>query len=400
MDAFYRHVRRDTGILMENGKPAGGRFSFDTENRRSWRGEPAAPDPPQFLRDPIKEEAADLIASRFRRHPGDLDIDALPATRIDARRLWKWAKTHCLPHFGPYEDAMSTRSRGLFHTRLAPLLNLHRILPRRVVHEAAREKIPMAGKEGFIRQVLGWREFVRHVHVATDGFRRLPGRRVSVASRPGAGGWDRWKNEAWDEAKRSAGEPDGGARPSFLGAARPLPAAFWGERSGLECLDRVVEEVWSSGYGHHITRLMILSNLATLLDVSPRELTDWFWAAYADAYDWVVEPNVLGMGTYAAGDLMTTKPYVSGAAYINRMSDYCGACRYDPKKDCPVTPLYWAFLGRHARRLAANARMRLPLNALKRRTRSQRAADRKTFNRLSRALSGPAGGSSTVRRRR
>jgi deoxyribodipyrimidine photolyase-related protein len=155
----------------------------------------------------------------------------------------------------------------------------------------------------------------------------------------------------------SPDEPDGGACPSHLGAESPLPPAYWGRPSGLNCLDRVVESVWDEGWSHHITRLMVLSNLATLLDVSPRELTDWFWVAYIDAYDWVVEPNVLGLGTYAVGPLFTTKPYVSAANYIHRMSDYCKTCRFDPKRDCPVSDLYWAFLARHRDLLERNPRM-------------------------------------------
>ncbi len=386
MDAFYRLVRRETGLLMDGNKPAGGKFSFDADNRKPWKGKPPAPEPPSFPRDPVKEEVADLIESRFQRHPGTLDLERLPATRKDAETLWRWARRECLPTFGPYEDAMSTRSPGLFHTRLAPLLNLHRILPRQVVEETAALDIPLASKEGFVRQVLGWREFVRHVHRATDGFRDFPGDGPGVARRPGDGGWGRWQGKRWLPGKAGSREPDGGAEPSFLGAHRPLPAAFWGEESGLACLDRVVAEVWDTGYGHHITRLMILSNIATLLDVSPRELTDWFWAAYADAYDWVVEPNVLGMGTFAAGDLMTTKPYISGAAYINRMSDFCGTCHYDPRKDCPLTPLYWAFLGRHRERLSDNPRLRLPLASLARRSRARRAEDARAFEALAKSL--------------
>ena len=167
--------------------------------------------------------------------------------------------------------------------------------------------------------------------------------------------------------------------PSALGASWPLPPVFWGTPSGLACLDRVVADVWAEGYTHHITRLMVLANLATLLDVSPRELTDWFWVAYADAYDWVVEPNVLGMGTYAVGDLMTTKPYVSGAAYIARMSDYCEICAFDPTTTCPITRLYWAFLARHEMRLRDNPRLRLPLQALRKRPTARREEDAKTF---------------------
>jgi deoxyribodipyrimidine photolyase-related protein len=151
-------------------------------------------------------------------------------------------------------------------------------------------------------------------------------------------------------------------------------------------LDTVVDDVWAEGYSHHITRLMVLSNLANLLDVEPRALTDWFWVAYIDAFDWVVEPNVLGMGTYGAGDVMTTKPYIAGAAYINRMSDYCQGCAFNPKKNCPVTPAYWAFLERHRDRLDDNPRLRMPMASSRRRSDEQKRKDASVVSRLRVAL--------------
>lgn len=365
MDAFYRHVRKRTGILMVDGKPAGGKLSFDEENRKPWRGQPGAPAVPTFPVDAITQEVCDLIEGSMADHPGTLTPDALPATRADVERAWAWARSSCLPHFGPFEDAMSTQSSNLFHTRIAPLLNLQRLSVKRVVDEVLAMDLPLPSKEGFVRQLLGWREFVHHVHDATDGFRVPRGEPVGASPSTAL---------------------DGGSRVSFLGAARPLPAAFWGTPSGLACLDRVVEDVWREGTSHHITRLMVLANIATLLDVSPRELTDWFWAAYVDAYDWVVEPNVLGMGTFAAGDLMTTKPYVAGAAYIDRMSDYCRGCRFDPKSTCPLTPMYWAFLGRHREKLAKVDRMKLPMASEAKRTPAQRAGDASTFERVSATL--------------
>ncbi|MGD8983916.1 MAG: cryptochrome/photolyase family protein, partial [Desulfobacteraceae bacterium] len=345
MDAFYRYVRRDTGILMRDNKPEGGKFSFDGENRLPWKGKPEPPDLPAFPKDPIKNEVGELIKRKFDHHPGRLDLDSLPATRADAEKLWAWSKRECLPTFGPFEDAMSLRSKGLFHTRISALMNIHRLLPSRILSDALSMDLPLGSREGFIRQVLGWREFVKHVHLATDGFRNLPANPPPIYPSPGDGGYDLWAGKPW----KSKGAPknlDGGAAPSALGGETPLPPAYWGEKSGLACLDHVVSTVWEDGYSHHISRLMILSNLAALLDVLPRELTDWFWVAYADAYDWVVEPNVLGMGTFALGEMMITKPYVSGAAYIHRMSDYCAACAFNPKKNCPITPLYWAFLAR------------------------------------------------------
>lgn len=385
MDAFYRLVRKETGILMEAGAPVGGRFSFDAENREPWRGAPPAPEPPPAPADPIKEEVVRLVERRFPRHPGRARADGLAATAADAARLWRFALEECLPSFGPFEDAMSARSSGLFHTRISPLLNLHRLLPADVVRDAAACDAPLPSREGFVRQVLGWREFVRHVHEATDGFRRVAGRRTSTAAAPGDGGFARWSGGALEGAPEPAGL-DGGARPSRLGARGAVPPAFWGARSGLACLDRVVADVWREGWSHHITRLMVLSNLATLLAVEPRALTDWFWVAYVDAYDWVVEPNVLGMGTFALGDLMTTKPYVSGSAYLRRMSDYCDGCSFDPRSTCPIGRLYWAFLARHRTELAGNPRLAMPLASLARRSAEEREEDRRTFERVRRSL--------------
>jgi len=378
MDSFYRFVRRDTGILMRDNKPEGGNFSFDRENRLPWKGKPAPPEPPSFPVDPIKKEVGELIQKKFAHHPGRLDLEALPATHQDAEGLWSWAKRSCLTQFGPFEDAMSLKSRSLFHTRISALMNIHRLLPSRVVSDVLKMDLPLASQEGFIRQVLGWREFVNHVHRATDGFRNLPGNPPPVDAIPGDGGYARWTGKAW-KPKRAPKNLYGGSAPSVLECETPLPSAYWGEKSGLACLDHVVSTVWEEGYSHHITRLMILSNLATLLDVRPRDLTDWFWIAYTDAYDWVVETNVLGMGTYAVEDLMMTKPYISGAAYINRMSDYCSACAFHPKTDCPITALYWAFLARHERTLRYNPRLRMPYASLKKRSKARRSKDRAIF---------------------
>lgn len=390
MDRFYRHVRDETGILMHpGGGPVGGRYSLDDENRRRWDGDPPAPEPPVFPVDPIKEEVAALVARRFARHPGRVRLDDLPATKADAEAQWAWAKRACLRDFGPYEDAMSTRSSNLFHTRISALLNLHRLLPRRVLDDVlAMEDLPLNSREGFVRQLLGWREFVRHVHRETDGFRDVPGVPVRVLPAPGDGGFAAYRRARGEAADSPSPAPpaaaddggDGGAELDALGGDGALPPAFWGEPSGLRCLDTVVRDVWAEASSHHITRLMVLGNLARLLDVSPRALTDWFWVAYRDAYDWVVEPNVLGMATYASAGLMITKPYVSGAAYLDRMSDYCRGCAFHPKRDCPVTPLYWAFLARHRDALDGNPRMLVQLKAVDARDPVKRRHDARVFH--------------------
>lgn len=352
MDRFYRRMRQKTGILMgRDGEPLGGKYSHDAENRKPYRGEPRVPQRPRFALDEITGEALEMVEREFPGHFGALEGFDLAVTQADAEALWGFVRKELLPHFGPFEDAMVEAEPEMFHSKLSAVINVGRLLPGRLVAEVGKAadagEIPVASAEGFIRQILGWREFMRHLHRRTDGYRKLPG-------------------------GRSAGEADAyaGAEISALDGGLPLPAAYWGKKSGLHCVDVVVEQVWREGWSHHITRLMVLSNLATLCGVSPRELTDWFWIAFVDAYDWVVEPNVLGMGTWADGGVTATKPYVSGAAYIHRMSDYCGRCGFDPKKAtgedaCPFTALYWTFLERNADKLTTNPRMSLPLASLR-----------------------------------
>ncbi len=388
MDTFYRKVRAATGLLMDgDGSPEGGRISFDAENRQPWKGDPRAPIPPRFPMSDLRREVAREIESRFSTHPGTLDIEALPATQEDAVRLWSWAKSECLEHFGPYEDAMSRRSRGLFHTRISPVLNLGRILPHRLVDDvAAMTDLPLPSREGFIRQVIGWREFVRHVHDATDGLRTIRGEPCGTREAPGDGGWSAWSGRTWVASAPPPSEIDGGSDANALGRGVGVPPAFWGRESGLACLDHVVSDVWAEGWSHHITRLMVLGNIASLLDVSPRDLADWFWIAYADAWEWVVEPNVMGMATWGLGGAMTTKPYVAGSAYIDRMSDSCRECRFSPKagraNSCPLTRLYWAYLDRHEPILRDNPRLGVVMQAMRKRADAERARDRAVFSRV------------------
>jgi deoxyribodipyrimidine photolyase-related protein len=360
MDRFYRAMRKRTGLLMESGKPIGGKFSYDQENRKPYRSQVLVPERPRYAPDELTVEVLNLVAKQFPAHFGSLDSFDLPVTTNDCQQTWKFAREHLLPYFGPWEDAMVSNQPDLFHSKISALMNLSRVLPREAVNDVAaayaQRKIPLASAEGFIRQVLGWREFMRHVHRATDGYRDL--------------------QVPYEKAAKGM---YAGATPTALNATRPLPAAYWGVPSGLNCLDTVVRQVVNEGWSHHITRLMVLSNLATLCGFSPRELTDWFWIAYVDAYDWVVEPNVLGMSTYGDGGVTATKPYVSGAAYINRMSDYCKGCKFDPTRStgegsCPFTALYWSFLERNSDRLGSNQRLAMPYATLHKKTAGERKA--------------------------
>jgi deoxyribodipyrimidine photolyase-related protein len=386
MDRFYRRMRQKTGILMEGAKPFGGRFTFDTENRKPFRNQVPVPAPPSFPPDQITQEVIALVEDTYAHHFGTSRNFDLPCTLADCDRFWRFFLDHQLVDFGPYEDAMRDDHLQLFHSKTSVLLNLGRLLPLDLIRDVAERAIagaaPMASCEGFIRQLLGWREFMRHIHEQTDGYRLLKDHVLQEQqSRPQEHSPDRtaiaasaYHSSAYQSP--AAADPYAGARPSALHASLPLPAVYWGVKSGLHCIDTVVAQVIEEGWSHHITRLMVLSNLATLCGFSPRELTDWFWFAYVDAYDWVVEPNVLGMATYADSGLTATKPYVSGAAYINRMSNFCGHCQYDPKKSigpgsCPFTSLYWTFLERNQQLLAGNFRMTGPYSSLRAKPRQE-----------------------------
>ena len=373
MDRFYRRMRQKTATLMHDAKPAGGQFSYDTENRKAYKNQVPIPTPPTFPPDGITRDVIAMVESTYARHFGTLQGFDLPTTQADCDALWNFALEHLLPTFGPYEDAMRDDHLQLFHSRVSALVNLGRLLPIQLIRDveqaSSEGRIPLASAEGFIRQLLGWREFMRHIHQQTDGYRLLDVPREKPAKRevvkPAAG-----ENPYPAPANSASPDPYAGATPSALDASLPLPAVYWGVKSGLHCIDTVVDQVIREGWSHHITRLMVLSNLATLCGFSPRQLTDWFWFAYVDAYDWVVETNVLGMATYADGGLTATKPYVSGAAYINRMSNYCGHCQYDPKKStgedsCPFTALYWTFLERNESLLSSNFRLQMPYNTLR-----------------------------------
>jgi deoxyribodipyrimidine photolyase-related protein len=355
MDRFYRAMRQKTGLMMRGGKPVGGKFSFDAENRKPYRGEIAVPERPRFAPDAITREVMAMIEARHPQTFGKIENFDLAVTRAEAEAGWAFALEHLLPHFGPYEDAMSVAEPDLFHSMTSPQLNLTLLRPRQLVEDVAEAyaagDVPLASAEGFIRQVLGWREFMRHIHEATDGYRTLAPTANAIE----------------------------GTAPSYLDAHKTLPPVYWGKASGMRCMDTVVAGVVENGWSHHITRLMVLSNLATLCGFSPRALTDWFWFGYVDAYDWVVEPNVLGMATFSDGGLTATKPYVSGAAYINRMSDFCGKCSLDPKRtlgagSCPFTAMYWSFLERNEEKLSPLNRMAMPLNTMRKKSAEERKA--------------------------
>ena len=357
MDKFYRNIRKSRNIMLdENSKPLGGAWSLDDQNRLPWDNAVELPQNLKFEPDEITLEVIEMVNSKFSHHPGKINANNLPASNQDALLLWNWAKSSLMYWFGPYEDAMTKHHKTLFHTTISSLLNLNRIVAKDLLEDTIGLEIPLNSKEGFIRQIIGWREFVRHVHEQTNGFEVD---HQSIQSRSGAG----WEGD-WNHSRIT---------PNVLENSVGLPPTYWGEKSGMLCLDTAVLDVVETGYTHHIPRLMVLANIGNLLGVNPRELTDWFWAMFTDAYDWVVEPNVLAMGTYAVGEIMTTKPYISGTPYIKKMGDYCGDCSLHFKKSCPISDMYWNFLEENKFHFSNNHRMAMPMRTLAKRT--QQAKD-------------------------
>ncbi len=328
MEYFYRDMRRRTGWLMDGDQPVGGRWNFDRDNRKTPPRGLNYPSPSRFTPDAITQEVLALVAKRFGAHFGDLEPFAFPVTAAQARHALRHFVATALPGFGDYQDAMLAGQDTLYHSLLSPALNCGLLTPREVCEAAVAAHdagdAPINAVEGFVRQILGWREYVRGVY--------------------------------WLFMPRYA---DANA----LGARRALPEFYWTGETDLRCLSIAVKDTRANAYAHHIQRLMVLGNFAMLAGVDPRAIDDWFLVVYADAYQWVELPNVIGMSQYADGGRLGSKPYAGGGAYINRMSDYCARCRYDVKARtgpdaCPFNYLYWDFLARHAARFRTNARMR------------------------------------------
>jgi deoxyribodipyrimidine photolyase-related protein len=334
MEFFYREMRRETGLLMDGDEPEGGLWNFDKENRKSLPAGLRPPKRDRFVPDAITRDVLDLVASRFAGHFGDLDTFGWAVTRSDALEALDHFITTCLPLYGDYQDAMKTGEPFLFHAVLSPYLNCGLLTAREICVAAERAyragHAPLNAVEGFVRQILGWREYVRGIY-----WLRMP-----------------------DYAATNA-----------LNARRPLPWFYWSGETKLNCIAQVVGETRQNAYAHHIQRLMITGNFALLAGITPREIEDWYLAVYADAYDWVELPNTHGMVMFADGGLLASKPYAASGAYINRMSDYCRGCVYDPKlkagpKACPFNYLYWNFLIENRSSLDRNPRMGMPYRSL------------------------------------
>ena len=348
MEFFYREVRKRFGVLMDGDAPAGGEWNYDADNRESFGrdGPGATPDGPGFRPDATTREVIELVNRRFAEHPGSLDSFAWAVCRKDAEKALDDFIQNRLPVFGRYQDAMWTDEPWLYHSLLSACLNLKLLRPREVVDaaEAAYRsgRAPLAAAEGFIRQILGWREYVRGIY---------------------------W-NYMPDYKTRNA-----------MGADGPLPDFYWTGDTGLECLRQAIGQTLEHGYAHHIQRLMVTGLYALLLGVDPEKVHEWYLAVYVDAVEWVELPNTLGMSQYGDGGLMASKPYVATGQYVNRMSNYCRHCPKNPKQKtgadaCPFTTLYWDYLLRHETSLKQNRRMALQVRNLSRLGADERKAVR------------------------
>ncbi len=330
MEYFYRLMRRETGLLMEGDQPAGGQWNFDAENRRPAREAPVPPAQPRHEPDAVTREVLTLVATRFAEHPGSIDHFAFAVTREQAEAQMPWFLNHALPGFGDWQDAMLTGEPFLWHSLLSPALNIGLIDPLelcRAVESAWRAgRVPINAAEGFIRQIIGWREYVRGIY--------------------------------WREGPHYV-------ERNHLHARRPLPDFYWTGATDLNCLGQALRQTLDHGYAHPIQRLMITGNFALIAGIDPHALHQWYLAIYVDAFEWVEAPNTIGMSQFADGGLLGSKPYAAGGAYVNRMSDYCRDCRYDVKQRtgpqaCPLNALYWDFLVRNRETIGGNPRLAMP----------------------------------------
>ncbi len=356
MEHFYREMRRHTGLLMEVDGPVGGQWNFDKENRKPPKKGLRFPEPLTFATSETTDAVLDLVRRRFDDHFGDLHPFRYAVTRREAERAFDHFIAESLPTFGDYQDAMIDGEPFMAHAVIALYLNAGLLDPLAVCRRAERAyhdgAAPLNAVEGFIRQIIGWREYVRGIY-----WQHMP-----------------------EYAERN-----------FLGHQRPLPAFYWTGETDMACLRACIDQTRRHAYAHHIQRLMITGNFAMLAGVAPREVHEWYLLVYADAYEWVELPNTLGMSQYGDGGLLGSKPYAGGGNYINRMSDYCAGCAYDVKQKtgdgaCPFNYLYWDFLARHRDKLGDNQRLRQMYTTWDRMDDAKKADTRQSAERFLNAL--------------
>ncbi|WP_439137897.1 cryptochrome/photolyase family protein [Roseicyclus sp.] len=327
MEWFYREMRRKTGLLMSGDQPEGGKWNYDHDNRKPAPGEISFEGPLRLEPDAITEEVLALVAARFPENFGTLVPFWFATDREGALKALDHFIAHALPRFGDFQDAMLDGNRFLYHAVISMYLNAG-LLGWREICEAAEAAYrtghaPLNAVEGFIRQIIGWREYMRGIY-----FRQGPAY----------------------------------TRMNTLGHDRALPDFYWTADTKMRCMSRAIEQTRDEAYAHHIQRLMVTGNFALLAGIDPHQVHEWYLAVYTDAYEWVEAPNVIGMSQFADGGIVGSKPYVSGGNYINKMSDHCKHCAYDVgektgEKACPFNYMYWAFLHRHRDRFGRNPRM-------------------------------------------
>ena len=337
LENFYRHMRKTHHILVDKrGNPEGDQWNYDHDNRESFdkAGPPKISKRPRFEPDQITRDVFDLVEKRFAKHPGRLDHFDHPVTCNDAKKLLRHFINHLLESFGPFEDAMWTDEPFLYHSRLSLPLNLKLISPRECIEAAIKAyedgKADLASVEGFVRQILGWREFIRGIY-----WLKMPQYQDLNA----------------------------------LNQTRKLPSFFWDGETDMNCVHHVMNSILDYGYTHHIQRLMVMGNLAQTMGADPYQFHEWHMAMYVDAVDWVSLPNALGMSQFGDGGIVGTKPYCSTGNYINKMSNYCKVCRYDYKQKvgddaCPFSTFYWDFFDRHYDKLKSNQRLSFAIKNL------------------------------------
>jgi deoxyribodipyrimidine photolyase-related protein len=334
MEFFYREMRRKTGYLMVGAKPEGGQWNFDADNREALSKQVKVPQRRMFQPDVLTREVMALVEARFGEHFGDIEPFWMGVTREQALEALDDFVTNGLPNFGRYQDAMRSGEPFLFHGLIGLYLNVGLLDPREVCAAVllayARGAAPLNAVEGFVRQIIGWREYIRGIY--------------------------------WLKMPEYAAT-------NWLNADRPLPWFFWSGETRLNCLKQTITDTKRNAYAHHIQRLMVTGNFALLAGLQPRDVEAWYLIVYADAFEWVELPNTHGMVLYADGGVVASKPYAASGAYIDRMSDYCAACVYDPAIKvgpgaCPFNLLYWDFVARNTKRLSQNPRMAMPYRSL------------------------------------
>ncbi len=327
MEYFYRDMRRKTDLLMEGDAPVGSKWNFDAENRQAADADLFMPAPFAQKHDMITQDVLALVEQRFDTHFGDLEPFTYAVTRPQAQAAFAYFLKHGLPYFGDYQDAMLEGEPFLYHSVIGQYLNIGLLDPldicRQVEAVYRTGAVPLNAAEGYIRQVIGWREYMRGIY---------------------------WLNMPGYELK------------NFFNHKRPLPAFYWSGETEMNCVRSTVLQTKKYAYAHHIQRLMVTGNFAMLAGIDPHALHLWYLSVYADAYEWVELPNTVGMSQFADGGLLASKPYAASGAYINRMSNYCSGCRYDVKQRtgseaCPFNALYWDFISRHRSKIATNPRM-------------------------------------------